>query len=95
MEIWYLTAFNHFQINNFKASMKCLKNLKIVADKLKVRNKLIQEASNELYNELMKIKIKKGELFDATKVGNEDLDDKYQLYEQKENYLSNTKMNIG
>ncbi len=73
--------------------MKCLKNLKKVADKLKVRNKLIQEASNELFNELMKIKIKKGELIDSTKVGNEDLDDKYQIYEEKENNLSN--MNIG
>lgn len=81
MEIWYLTAFNHFQINNFKASLKCLENLKKVAEKLKVKNKVIEEASNELYNELMKIKNKKGVLTDSTKIGNENLDEKYDLEE--------------
>ncbi len=82
MEIWYLTAFNHFQINNYKASLKCLKNLKKVAEKLKVKNKLIEDASNELYNELNKIKNTKGSLFDSIKIGNNNLDDKYDLEDE-------------
>lgn len=65
--------------------MKCLENLKKVAEKLKVKNKLIQEASNELFNELMKIKIKnKGELNDSTKIGNDELDEKYEFEEQED-----------
>jgi hypothetical protein len=63
--------------------MKCLQNLKRVTVKLKVKNKLIQDASNELYNELMKIKIDKGDLFDSTIVGNEDLDDRYDLHQDE------------
>jgi hypothetical protein len=82
LEIWYLTAFNHFQINNYKASLKCLKNLKKVAEKLKVKNKLIEDASNELYNELNKIKNTKGSLFDSIKIGNNNLDDKYDLEDE-------------
>merc|ERR1711957_178144 len=83
LEIWYLTAFNHFQINNFKASMKCLENLKKVAEKLKVENKLIQDASNELFGELKKVKETQGNLTDSTKVGNDDnLDEKYDLEDE-------------
>jgi hypothetical protein len=82
LEIWYLTAFNHFQINNYKASLKCLNNLRKVADKLKVKNKLIEDASNELFNELNKIKNTKGTLTDSIKIGNNNLDDKYDLEDE-------------
>lgn len=80
LEIWYLTAFNHFQINNYKASMKCLENLKKVAEKLKVKNKLIEDASNELYNELVKIRNAKGNLTDSTYLD----DKKYEINDEDE-----------
>ena len=57
--------------------MKCLENLKKTAEKMKVKNKMIEDASNELFNELVKIKNTKGNLSDSTKVGDENLDEKY------------------
>ena len=54
--------------------MKCLENLKKMAEKLKVKNKMIEDASNELFNELIKIKNTKGNLTDSTKVGDEKYD---------------------
>ena len=62
--------------------MKCLENLKKVAEKLKVENKLIQDASNELFGELKKIRDTQGNLTDSTKVGSENLDEKYDLEEE-------------
>jgi len=62
--------------------MKCLQNLKKVAEKLKVKSNLFEEASNELYNELIKIKNAKGSLTDLTKIGNDNLDEKYDMEDE-------------
>ncbi len=84
MEIWYLLAFNHYQIKNYKASLKCLENMKKIAEKTGVKNSEIEEAGNELYTELMKIKISKGNLSDSTIVSEEEVFDKYDIQEQNE-----------
>lgn len=81
--MWYLLAFNHFQISNFKASLKCLENLKKIADKTKQKNKEIEEAGNELFTELIKVKNFKGELTDSTIMGEDDLNEKYDLQEEE------------
>jgi hypothetical protein len=76
-----LVAFNHFQIGNYKASHKCLENLKKIADKTKQTNAEIEEAGNELYSEIMKLKNTKGELTDSTNL-DDDYDEKYELEEE-------------
>jgi len=49
---------------------------------LKVKSNLFEEASNELYNELIKIKNAKGSLTDLTKIGNDNLDEKYDMEDE-------------
>lgn len=62
--------------------MKCLENLKKVADKTGEKNSEIEEAGNELFGELMKIKNSKGDLTDSTLVSEED-NEKYDLQEEE------------
>ena len=78
-----MLAFNHYQIANHKASLKCLENLKNIADKNGEKNPDIKEAGNELFSELMKIKSSKGDLTDSTLVSEED-NEKYDLQEEEE-----------
>ena len=78
-----MLAFNHYQIANHKASLKCLENLKNIADKTGEKNPGIEEAGNELFSELMKIKSSKGDLTDSTLVSEED-NEKYDLQEEEE-----------
>lgn len=82
LEIWYLLAFNHYQIANHKASLKCLENLKKISDKTGEKNPEIEEAANELFSELMKIKNSKGNLTDSTLVSEEELSEKYEIQEE-------------
>ncbi len=63
IEDWYLLAFSHFKFQNHKFSMKCLKNLRKIAEKTKANDKEILEAAEELFHELEKLKDKNGELF--------------------------------
>jgi len=61
--------------------LKCLENLKKVADKTGDKNPEIEEAANELYSELTKIKNSKGELTDSNLVCEED-NEKYELEDE-------------
>lgn len=63
--------------------MKCLQNLKNISEKIGQTNKEIEEAANELYAELAKIKNKKGELTDSTIISEENAD-KYGLHKEEE-----------
>ena len=55
LEYWYLLAFCHFKVKNYKHSMKCVKILFKTKKKLKDEDLEIEEASKELLNELNKV----------------------------------------
>lgn len=65
LEAWYLLAFNHYNIKNYKHAMKCLKNFKKADDKISYKTDEIlefEDASKELLSELEKFKTQNGEL---------------------------------
>ena len=58
LECWYLLAYNHFLIKNYKHTEKCLKNFKKSAFKVSHKTESVQDlesAAKELENELSKI----------------------------------------
>ncbi len=58
LESWYLLAYNHFLIKNYKHTEKCLKNFKKSALKVSYKTESVQDlesAAKELENELSKI----------------------------------------
>ena len=76
IENWYLLAFSHFRIKNNKFAMKCLKILKKTSDKVRSKDKEIEDAASELFKEIEKLKDSKGELFNSVEFNEEnDLDD--------------------
>jgi len=62
LEYWYLLAFSHFKLNNNAFAMKCLKNLKKAKEKTKTSDKEIEDAAEELFVELEKLRNSNGEL---------------------------------
>ena len=78
LEYWYLLAFNHFTINNFKYAMKCLKHFKVVSDKTSHKTDVVMEcedAAKELYIELEKIKANNGGELKNNKIEESEEDD--------------------
>lgn len=61
-----------------------MENLRKIADKTGEKNPEIEEAGNELFSELMKIKNSKGDLTDSTLVSEED-NEKYDLHAEEMN----------
>jgi hypothetical protein len=88
LECWYLLAYNHYLIKNYKHSAKCLKNFKKAAYKVSHKTEVIQDlesAATELEFELSKF----GEL------KNNNLEDSDDDEERMANSSSNTdEMNI-
>lgn len=88
LECWYLLAYNHYLIKNYKNSDKCLKNFKKVAYKINHKTDTIQEiesAALELESELKKF----GEL------KNNNIEESDEEEERMMNSSSNTdEMNI-
>jgi len=59
LECWYLLAFNHYTIKNYKYSMKCLKNFKRISDKQSFKTDEIldlEDAATELYQAIENIR---------------------------------------
>jgi len=51
LECWYLLAFNHYSIQNYKHSYKCLKHFKTVSEKISFKSNEIldlEDAAKEL-----------------------------------------------
>jgi tetratricopeptide (TPR) repeat protein len=94
LECWYLLAFNHYTIKNYKHSMKCLKNFKRVYDKnsYKTEEMLdLEEAATELYHTLENIRknTKDGELRNNNIEESEEKDEEERILDN-----SNADMNI-
>jgi tetratricopeptide (TPR) repeat protein len=94
LECWYLLAFNHFTIKNYKYSMKCLKNFKRVYDKHSYKSDEmieLEEAATELYHTLENIRknTQDGELRNNNIEESEEKDEEERIMDN-----SNADMNI-
>ena len=94
LECWYLLAFNHYTIKNFKHSMRCLKNFSKVSGKTSYKSDEVldlEDAAKELFQTLERIKSDSvdGELKNNHLEESEELDN-----EEKITDNSNSDMNI-
>lgn len=74
LECWYLLAFNHYTIKNYKYSSKCIKNFKLTASKVPSNSKTadileLEDAAKELETTLEEIKKSQGELTNSHEEG--------------------------
>jgi tetratricopeptide (TPR) repeat protein len=94
LELWYLLAFNHHTLKNFKYAMKCLKNFNRVSEKTSYKSEEVlelEEAAKELYYTLEDIRSKA----ENNELKNNNLEESEENNEEERmTDNSNTDMNI-
>lgn len=77
-EAWYLLAFSHFHLKKYKNAKECLKNVKTVMAKLKVKDKELLTGSEELMAQIQKKLGADDELSEDEQMGVEEGDEDWE-----------------
>lgn len=54
VEAWYLLAFSMFKLKKFQTTVECCKNVRNLAEKFKIVDAELQEATEEIYAKTVK-----------------------------------------